>query len=300
MPTATPFFPPCTSSTWPSRKRPPRRRARPPPPCHPADDDPFIRTRTAVDVHTARRVSRARSLSSTARRPGHGPPARPSPQVRPAASSPRRRPPAPLPCPAPTIRRRCPRRCGGARDGRRAHRLGDGGERLSAGSVRRFAGPSGRADEEHRGRHFNAALPGRANHGGAARTRSSRAGPRTKAARAQYGAWAPPHQRTRRALLRRAASTTRRMVRGAAIPHRWIARREARSHDESRAGRGGRGASQRIVRKSAGELVDFVFDSLGRAIRNDGRFSYPGFGTWSVRMRRPGGAGTHAREPRCA
>ncbi|HKB76892.1 MAG TPA: HU family DNA-binding protein [Myxococcales bacterium] len=41
-----------------------------------------------------------------------------------------------------------------------------------------------------------------------------------------------------------------------------------------------------LSRKSAGELVDFVFDSLGRAIRNDGRFSYPGFGTWSVRMRR--------------
>jgi DNA-binding protein HU-beta len=32
--------------------------------------------------------------------------------------------------------------------------------------------------------------------------------------------------------------------------------------------------------------VDFLFDSIGRAIRNDGRFSYPGFGTWSVRMRR--------------
>jgi DNA-binding protein HU-beta len=41
-----------------------------------------------------------------------------------------------------------------------------------------------------------------------------------------------------------------------------------------------------LSRKSAGELVDFLFDSIGRAIRNDGRFSYPGFGTWSVRMRR--------------
>ena len=41
-----------------------------------------------------------------------------------------------------------------------------------------------------------------------------------------------------------------------------------------------------LSRKSAGELVDLLFDSIGRAIRNDGRFSYPGFGTWSVRMRR--------------
>ena len=41
-----------------------------------------------------------------------------------------------------------------------------------------------------------------------------------------------------------------------------------------------------LSRKSAGELVDFLFDSIGRAIRNDGRFGYPGFGTWSVRMRR--------------
>jgi DNA-binding protein HU-beta len=38
--------------------------------------------------------------------------------------------------------------------------------------------------------------------------------------------------------------------------------------------------------KSAGELVDSLFDAIGRAIRNEGRFSYPRFGTFSVRLRR--------------
>jgi len=41
-----------------------------------------------------------------------------------------------------------------------------------------------------------------------------------------------------------------------------------------------------LSRKSAGELVDSFFDAIGRAIRNDGRFSYPRFGTFSVRVRR--------------
>ncbi|MFL5309016.1 MAG: HU family DNA-binding protein [Myxococcales bacterium] len=41
-----------------------------------------------------------------------------------------------------------------------------------------------------------------------------------------------------------------------------------------------------LSRKSAGEVVDLVFDTIGRAIRNDGRFSYPRFGTFTVRQRR--------------
>jgi DNA-binding protein HU-beta len=42
----------------------------------------------------------------------------------------------------------------------------------------------------------------------------------------------------------------------------------------------------RFSRKSAGELVELLFDAIGRAIRTDGRFSYPRFGTFSVRLRR--------------
>jgi len=41
-----------------------------------------------------------------------------------------------------------------------------------------------------------------------------------------------------------------------------------------------------MSRKSAAELVDSIFDAIRRAIRNEGRFSYPRFGTWSVRLRR--------------
>ncbi|TMB07680.1 MAG: HU family DNA-binding protein [Deltaproteobacteria bacterium] len=41
-----------------------------------------------------------------------------------------------------------------------------------------------------------------------------------------------------------------------------------------------------LSRKSAGDLVDSLFAAVGRAIRNDGRFSYPRFGTFSVRLRR--------------
>jgi DNA-binding protein HU-beta len=41
-----------------------------------------------------------------------------------------------------------------------------------------------------------------------------------------------------------------------------------------------------MSRKSAGELVDSIFDAIGRAIRDGGRFSYPRFGTWTVRLRR--------------
>jgi DNA-binding protein HU-beta len=41
-----------------------------------------------------------------------------------------------------------------------------------------------------------------------------------------------------------------------------------------------------MSRKSAGELVDSIFDAIRRAIRNEGRFSYPRFGAWSVRLRR--------------
>ena len=41
-----------------------------------------------------------------------------------------------------------------------------------------------------------------------------------------------------------------------------------------------------MSRKSVTELVDGVFAAVGRAIRTQGRFSYPRFGTWTVRLRR--------------
>ena len=41
-----------------------------------------------------------------------------------------------------------------------------------------------------------------------------------------------------------------------------------------------------MSRKSAGELVEAVFAAVGKAIRAEGRFTYPRFGTWSIRLRR--------------
>ena len=34
------------------------------------------------------------------------------------------------------------------------------------------------------------------------------------------------------------------------------------------------------------EIVDSLFENLGYAIKKDKRFSYPGFGTWTVRSRK--------------
>jgi DNA-binding protein HU-beta len=34
------------------------------------------------------------------------------------------------------------------------------------------------------------------------------------------------------------------------------------------------------------EICDCIFHQLGSAIRRDKRFTYPGFGTWSVRKRK--------------
>jgi len=50
------------------------------------------------------------------------------------------------------------------------------------------------------------------------------------------------------------------------------------------------GSSDGLTKKQTAELVDTVFGSLAEAIRKDGRFSYPGFGTFTVKDRaaRPG------------
>ncbi len=38
-------------------------------------------------------------------------------------------------------------------------------------------------------------------------------------------------------------------------------------------------------KKTTGEIVDAVFENVKKAIMEDGRFSYPGFGTFNVRER---------------
>ncbi len=34
------------------------------------------------------------------------------------------------------------------------------------------------------------------------------------------------------------------------------------------------------------EVIDYLFSELSKTIKKDKRFSYPGFGTWSVRSRK--------------
>lgn len=41
-----------------------------------------------------------------------------------------------------------------------------------------------------------------------------------------------------------------------------------------------------MTKKAAGELVDALFNTVAKTIRKEGRFSYPGFGTWTVRSRK--------------
>ncbi len=44
-------------------------------------------------------------------------------------------------------------------------------------------------------------------------------------------------------------------------------------------------AGSDLSKKATGELVDAVFDAIGQAIKKDARFSYPGFGTFTVKKR---------------
>ncbi len=41
-----------------------------------------------------------------------------------------------------------------------------------------------------------------------------------------------------------------------------------------------------MTKKAAAELMDVVFQNIGTAVKRDERFSYPGFGTWSMRSRK--------------
>ena len=45
------------------------------------------------------------------------------------------------------------------------------------------------------------------------------------------------------------------------------------------------GSGLDLSSKATGEIVDTVFDTISGAIKQDGRFSLAGFGTWTVRAR---------------
>jgi DNA-binding protein HU-beta len=41
-----------------------------------------------------------------------------------------------------------------------------------------------------------------------------------------------------------------------------------------------------MSRKQVSRLIDIIFDEIGGAVLDEGRFTYPGFGTFAVRRRR--------------
>lgn len=41
-----------------------------------------------------------------------------------------------------------------------------------------------------------------------------------------------------------------------------------------------------LTKKLAGEILDAAFDAIGKTIKKDKRFAYPGFGTFTVRNRK--------------
>lgn len=41
-----------------------------------------------------------------------------------------------------------------------------------------------------------------------------------------------------------------------------------------------------LTKKSTGELIDIVFEQVGSAVKAEGRFSYPNFGTFTVKERK--------------
>lgn len=41
-----------------------------------------------------------------------------------------------------------------------------------------------------------------------------------------------------------------------------------------------------LSKAAVNEILDTCFESLGKAIKKDKRFTWPGFGTWSIRNRK--------------
>jgi DNA-binding protein HU-beta len=42
----------------------------------------------------------------------------------------------------------------------------------------------------------------------------------------------------------------------------------------------------KLTKKDAAKLLNLVFANIGKAVKKDTRFSYPGFGTWTIRSRK--------------
>ena len=42
----------------------------------------------------------------------------------------------------------------------------------------------------------------------------------------------------------------------------------------------------KLTKKAAEQVMAIVFQNIGHAVKRDERFSYPGFGTWSMRSRK--------------
>ncbi|MFT3841219.1 MAG: HU family DNA-binding protein [Myxococcaceae bacterium] len=42
----------------------------------------------------------------------------------------------------------------------------------------------------------------------------------------------------------------------------------------------------KLTKKATAEMIDVVFDNIVKAVKSSERFSYPGFGTWSMRNRK--------------
>jgi DNA-binding protein HU-beta len=40
------------------------------------------------------------------------------------------------------------------------------------------------------------------------------------------------------------------------------------------------------TKKATAEFIDVVFQNIGEAVKQNDRFSYPGFGTWALRTRK--------------
>ncbi len=47
-----------------------------------------------------------------------------------------------------------------------------------------------------------------------------------------------------------------------------------------------KGTGGEISKRAVGELVDNLFTAMGKTLKKEKRFSYPGFGTWEVRKRK--------------
>ena len=47
-----------------------------------------------------------------------------------------------------------------------------------------------------------------------------------------------------------------------------------------------KGREDKMTKKLVGDLVGELFETMGTVIKKEKRFSYPGFGTWTVRNRK--------------